>query len=310
MESSAVAEAHQLRQRVRELEQANDKIVELNAVLQRRVDEATAERASLAKVEELDRLKSQFMSLASHELKTPVTAMSGFLQVVMRRVEHSAKRGMSDPKTWEQEQLTLIEQLDIVKRQTSKLARLIDELLDVSRIQSGRIAFQHGDVDLTKLALEVAERMQLTTQKHTVRVHAAESLSLVGDHDHLEQVLNNLVANAIKYSPDGGSVNIHVEKDADGALVRVRDGGIGIAKEELDAVFGLFYRSPDRVARDVGGMGLGLYISKGIVDRHGGRIWAESERGKGSTFHVWLPREARQQSASVEDEGEPASAPG
>jgi signal transduction histidine kinase len=113
---------------------------------------------------------------------------------------------------------------------------------------------------------------------------------IAGDRDHLEQVLNNLIANAVKYTPDGGEITVRVGDEGGQAAISVRDTGIGIPPEELDAVFGLFYRSPDRRARDVGGMGLGLYISKEIVDRHGGRIWAESELGKGTTFQVRLPR--------------------
>ena len=103
-------------------------------------------------------------------------------------------------------------------------------------------------------------------------------------------MLNNLVANAIKYSPSGGPVTIEVAPKDDGALVTVRDQGIGIAPNQLDAIFGLFYRSPDRAARDVAGMGLGLYISREIVDRHGGQIWAESTPDQGSAFHVALRR--------------------
>ena len=180
----------------------------------------------------------------------------------------------------------------IVQRQTTKLARLIDELLDVSRIQSGRVEFRSDDMDVRQLAIEVAERMQTTTARHAIAVETVPPVRIAGDRDHLEQVLNNLIANAVKYSPDGGNITVRVGQDGDEAMISVQDAGIGIPAEELDAVFGLFYRSPDRRARDVGGMGLGLYISKEIVDRHGGRIWAESELGRGTTFQVRLPTTA------------------
>ena len=293
----------QLRERVAELETANSTIAGLNRDLQVRVDEATAElRDQYERLQELDRLKTQFMSVASHELKTPVTAMSGFLQVALRRIKKRLDAGPPEPDTWAAEQSAVAEQLVIVQRQTTKLARLIDELLDVSRIQSGRVEFDHQRMDLGHLAREVVERMQTTTTNHALQVTAIEDAEIVADRDHLEQVLNNLIANAVKYSPDGGTITITVGSEGDGAALSVSDMGIGIPEEELSSVFGLFYRSPDRRARDVGGMGLGLYISKEIVDRHGGRIWAESTVGKGTTFHVRLPHEAPAQQA---ESGEP-----
>src|SRR6266513_1436885 len=182
------------------------------------------------------------------------------------------------------------EQLEVVYRQTGKLARLVDELLDVSRIQTGRIEFRYGDVDLSELANEVATRMQLTTTTHTISVQRDSENVVTADRDHLEQVLNNLVTNAIKYSPTGGAITIEVRPDDGGVRLSVTDQGIGIPEKELDAIFGLFYRSPDRAARDAAGMGLGLYISREIVVRHGGRIWAESGGVKGSTLNVVIPR--------------------
>ena len=293
----------QLRERVAELETANSTIAGLNRDLQVRVDEATAElRDQYERLQELDRLKTQFMSVASHELKTPVTAMSGFLQVALRRIRKRLDAGAPEPETWAAEQSAIADQLVIVQRQTTKLARLIDELLDVSRIQSGRVEFDHQRMDLGHLAREVVERMQTTTTNHALQVTAIEDAEIVADRDHLEQVLNNLIANAVKYSPDGGTITITVGSEGDGAALSVSDTGIGIPEEELSSVFGLFYRSPDRRARDVGGMGLGLYISKEIVDRHGGRIWAESTVGKGTTFHVRLPHGAPAQQA---ESGEP-----
>lgn len=298
----------QLRERVRQLEEANATINTLNTDLQRRIDAATSElRAQYERLQELDRLKTQFMSVASHELKTPVTAMSGFLQVALRRIRKRLDAGHPDAPTWEQEQRAITEQLVIVQRQTTKLARLIDELLDVSRIQSGRVEFHLGPMDLAQLVREVAERMQTTTERHTIVVSGPERVPIVADRDHLEQVLNNLITNAVKYSPEGGEITVSVGEQDGRALLTVRDRGIGIPPEELSSVFGLFYRSPDRRARDVGGMGLGLYISKEIVDRHGGEIWAESEVGHGTAFEVRLPREARLRS---DPEESPAVASG
>jgi len=280
----------ELRTRVSELERANREIAELNSSLQRRIDDATAElKERYEQLKELDRMKSQFLSIASHELKTPITAMSGFLQVALRRVRRLGEGAAPAPVADGLRSIT--DQLEVVYRQTTRLARLVDELLDVSRIQTGRIEFRYGDVDMGELADEVATRMQLTTTTHSISVNRDSQSVVTADRDHLEQVLNNLLTNAIKYSPSGGAITIDVRPEQDGGVrLSVTDQGIGIPEKELDAIFGLFYRSPDRAARDAAGMGLGLYISKEIVERHGGRIWAESGGAKGSTLNVSIPR--------------------
>ncbi len=286
---STVARGIERRRLGQELRLRVAELAQLNASLQQRIDEATAElKERYEQLKELDRMKSQFLSIASHELKTPITAMSGFLQVALRRVRRVSQGEAAAPVAEALRGIT--EQLEVVYRQTGKLARLVDELLDVSRIQTGRIEFRYGDVDLSELANEVATRMQLTTTTHTISVQRDSENVVTADRDHLEQVLNNLVTNAIKYSPTGGAITIEVRPDDGGVRLSVTDQGIGIPEKELDAIFGLFYRSPDRAARDAAGMGLGLYISREIVVRHGGRIWAESGGVKGSTLNVVIPR--------------------
>jgi signal transduction histidine kinase len=297
----------QLGERVKELEAANRTINQLNDSLHERVARATVDlqhrvteldeakrqlQAGYEKLQELDKLKSQFLSIASHELKTPITAMSGFVQIAVRRVKRRLAGGQPSSEDWKKEEETLLEQLDVVQRQTGKLARLVDELLDVSRIESGRLELRVAEVDLPDLVAEVMRRHQLMATKHDLRLDYApeDRLHVRGDRDHLEQVLNNLIGNAMKYSPEGGTIDVNVRRAGEQEIeLRIADHGIGIRPEELSRVFGLFYRSPDRLARDVGGMGLGLYITKEIIDRHSGRIWAESEVGKGTTFHVGLP---------------------
>jgi len=297
----------QLRERVADLEDANRTINELNESLQDRIAEATAElqarvrdldearielQTGYERLQELDKLKSQFLSIASHELKTPITAMSGFVQIAVRRIRRRLGAGRPNEPDWKKEEETLLEQLEVVQRQTGKLARLVDELLDVSRIESGRLELRLADVDLPELAAEVMRRHQLMATKHELRLvyDPDRKLAVRGDRDHLEQVLNNLIGNAMKYSPAGGAIEVKVARVGEHEVeLSVGDHGIGIRPAELARVFGLFYRSPDRDARDVGGMGLGLYITKEIVDRHNGRIWAESELAQGTTFHVALP---------------------
>jgi signal transduction histidine kinase len=286
---STVARGIERRRLGQELRLRVTELADLNSSLQRRIDEATAElKERYEQLKELDRMKSQFLSIASHELKTPITAMSGFLQVALRRVrrlsEGDAAASVADGLRG------ITEQLEVVYRQTGKLARLVDELLDVSRIQTGRIEFRYGDVDMGELANEVATRMQLTTATHQISVRRDSANVVTADRDHLEQVLNNLLTNAIKYSPTGGAITIEIRPDDGGVRMSVTDEGIGIPEQELEAIFGLFYRSPDRAARDAAGMGLGLYISREIVVRHGGRIWAESAGAKGSRLNVVIPR--------------------
>src|SRR5712692_2093738 len=246
---STVARGLERRRLGQELRLRVAELAELNATLQSRIDEATAElKERYEQLKDLDRMKSQFLSIASHELKTPITAMSGFLQVALRRVRRMGQGEAAAPVADGLRGIT--EQLEVVYRQTGKLARLVDELLDVSRIQTGRIEFRYGDVDMGELANEVATRMQLTTTAHEISVRRDSENVVTADRDHLEQVLNNLVTNAIKYSPAGGAITIEVRPDDRGVRLSVTDQGIGIPEKELEAIFGLFYRSPDRTARD------------------------------------------------------------
>ncbi|HEY2595249.1 MAG TPA: HAMP domain-containing sensor histidine kinase, partial [Chloroflexota bacterium] len=210
---------------------------------------------------------------------------------LLRRMRRSLEQGRPGDNEWSAEQHGNVERLELLNSQTARLGRLIDELLDVSRIESGKLDFHWAPVDLAELLQEVAERLQLTTTSHQIRVDPdSVTDTVVADRDHLEQVLDNLVANAIKFSPRGGTIRVGLRAAPEGVVLSVSDPGVGIPPEQLDAIFGLFYQAEDPVSRRTGGMGLGLYISKEIVSRHGGRIWAESVPNEGSTFNVALPR--------------------
>jgi signal transduction histidine kinase len=304
----------QLKARLVELEHANATIHELNLNLQSRIDEATAElqqrmkelaqanddiaelfrnsQEHVEQLQQLDRLKSRFLSMASHELKTPLTSISGLSQVLLRRMKRRLEEGPPPEQEWITEQQAHVDRLQLLNSQTARLGRLVDELLDVSRIESGKIDFQWAAVDLAELVTEVANRLQMTTSQHTIEVDpdGAAGNPVPADRDHLEQVLDNLVTNAIKFSPDGGTIRVSLRNDPENVTLSVRDPGVGIPPGQLEAIFGLFYQAEDPVSRRTGGMGLGLYISKEIITRHGGQIWAESVPNEGSTFNISLPR--------------------
>jgi signal transduction histidine kinase len=245
-------------------------------------------RQRLVELEQLDKLKTQFLSMASHELRTPLTAVSGFIQIARRRM--SRLGAASDiPTPWREEAQKADETLEMANRQGKKLARLIDELLDVSRLQQGRVEMRLAEMELADVVREVAERMRLLSKGHEIETKIEGVAPVVADRDRIEQVFENLVGNAIKYSPDAGRILVSMQVNGANAIVSVRDEGIGVAPGEVEKIFGLFYRSPDPRADHVGGLGLGLYISREIVSRHHGRLWAERNAGVGTTFHVTLP---------------------
>jgi signal transduction histidine kinase len=245
-------------------------------------------RQRLVELEQLDKLKTQFLSMASHELRTPLTAVSGFMQIARRRMGRLGA-ATEVPQPWRQEAQKADETLEMANRQAKKLARLIDELLDVSRLQQGRVEMRLAEIDLGEVVREVGERMKLLSKGHEIETKVAGIAPIVGDRDRIEQVFENLVGNAIKYSPEDSRIEMSLRVNGANAVVSVRDHGIGVAPAEVEKIFGLFYRSPDPRADHVGGLGLGLYISREIVSRHHGRLWAERNPDAGTTFHVTLP---------------------
>ncbi len=245
-------------------------------------------RKRLVELEQLDKLKTHFLSMASHELRTPLTAVSGFLQIARKRI--SRLSGATDVgPAWREEAQKANETLEMAYRQAKKLARLIEELLDVSRLQQGRVELRLAEIELAEVVRDVAERMLLLGKGHAIETKIEGAAFIIADRDRIEQVFEDLVGNAIKYSPDGGRIEISLHASGANAVVSVCDAGIGIAPAEVEKIFGLFYRSPDPRADHVGGLGLGLYVSREIVSRHHGRLWAEPNPDVGTTFHVTLP---------------------
>src|SRR2546428_1375826 len=259
---------------------------ELRATVNRAIERKQL-RQKLLELEEVDRLKTQFLSMASHELRTPLTAVSGFIQVARRRLTRAAER--PEPVDWKEGARRAAETLELAQRQSRRLGRLVDELLDVSRLQLGRVELHNTDIDVIASVRETLERTRLQDPSRPFELkEEAGSATVLGDRDRIDQVFENLIGNAMKYSPADSPVTVSVTMGDDEVHVAVRDRGIGIAEDELERIFSLFYRSPDPRAGHVSGLGLGLFISREIITRHGGSLWAESA-SDGSTFHVRLP---------------------
>jgi len=263
-------------------------VEELRATVNRAIERRQL-RQRLLELEEVDRLKTQFLSMASHELRTPLTAVSGFIQVAKRRIQRLNEQ--HDAKVdWRQETARAAETLELAQRQSRRLARLVDELLDVSRLQLGRVDLHLTEIDIVATLREVVDRMRLLTSTHTFEIESeAESAMVIADTDRIDQVFENLIGNAVKYSPSASRISVLIRRVGEDVHIAISDQGIGIDRDELDRIFNIFYRSPDPRAGHVGGLGLGLYISREIITRHGGRLWAESLSGTGSVFHVSLP---------------------
>jgi signal transduction histidine kinase len=239
----------------------------------------TEAQAAIRTAEEAVRAREVFLSVAAHELKTPVTSLRGFAQLTLRALEQDR----------ELDRERLHHALTVVNQQSDKLRRLVAQLLDISRIQAGRLQLELREVDLTQLINEVVTGMQHQSQFHVLRVNTSGSQSVHIDPLRLEQVLTNLVDNAIKYSPQGGPIDIDVWlPDAEHVGVAIRDRGPGIRPEHRAHIFERFYQAGDD-AEHAAGMGLGLYISREIVELHGGTIEAEFPPDGGARFVITLP---------------------
>ena len=176
--------------------------------------------------------------------------------------------------------------------QIDKLSRLVQELLDVSRIHAGKLAIRPAPFDLQALLEETVEELRPTAPEHRLVVRGGGPVPIVGDRDRIEQVLLNLLTNAVKYSPGGGEVAVEIEGTDGGVVVAVRDDGLGIDEAHQARIFERFYQASDAADAPGPGLGMGLYIASEIVKLHRGRLWVESARGHGSTFRFSLPAES------------------
>jgi PAS domain S-box-containing protein len=232
---------------------------------------------------ELDRQRSDFLTVAAHELRTPLTPLSMYLQSLERRL----KRGQSVGS----------ELVSKARRQVERLGRLVEDLLDVSRLESRRIQLSSVEVEMNELADDVVADFRAQTRNHEILLRRAGVPVVVeGDRERLEQVLVNLISNAIKYTPQGGRITVSVERAGAEARLSVQDPGIGISPEEQPRLFQRYFRAANATTRHYSGLGIGLFVAHEIVHRHGGCFEVRSELAKGSTFTFYLPLSRRSRS--------------
>ncbi|MGD0121474.1 MAG: ATP-binding protein [Candidatus Limnocylindrales bacterium] len=232
----------------------------------------------VSELRRLQRIRAEFIDNLSHELRTPLTTISLLAETAARDAEKASPR--------------LRDRISKIEVETGHLIQMVNELLDLSRIESGTAQLLLDDVDLVRLARATAERLRLFAERQGLRIELdlPDRVSPVrGDEDRLGQVLVNLLHNAVKFSPDGGEVVVGVREEEEQIRVWVRDPGIGVPRADLARIFERFYKVDRARARGRGGTGLGLSISRHVVESHGGRIWAESHEGSGSTFVFTVP---------------------
>jgi PAS domain S-box-containing protein len=238
-----------------------------------------AERLARTRAEAAVRLRDQFLSIAAHELKTPLTSLLGYAQLFQRRAQRAGSLAEADERA-----------LGVIVGQAARLNRMVAALLDVGRIESGQLSISRAPLDVCDLARRVAEEAREQAEQHPLEISCAPGqLMIEGDDLRLEQVLQNLIQNAIKYSPPGSPVAVRVERQGADAVVAVTDQGLGIPQAALAQLFQRFYRAPNVDERQISGMGIGLFVVKEIVLLHGGSVAVESAEGQGSTFTVRLP---------------------
>lgn len=232
----------------------------------------------ITRFREAEELKSTFISVISHELKTPVALIKGYVGTLRR-----------EDVSWDNE--IVHDSLAVIEDEADRLTELIENLLDASRLQAGALAINLSDVALDDVVRRIAERFKTQSQNHKLIVDFPEKFPVIlADEGRLEQVFSNLIANAIKYSPSGGEIRISGQVRPEQVIVCVSDEGPGIAPEDIPHVFDRFYRASE-ASRKTKGAGLGLYLARAVVEAHGGQIWVDPKPGQGARVCFFLPRE-------------------
>jgi PAS domain S-box-containing protein len=271
---------------------------ELEGALRTAEESAARERGLREQAEEADRAKDAFLAMLSHELRTPMTALVGWVHLLLRgRLDAEASQRA----------------LESVERSTHAQVKLVNDILDVSRIITGKLQVEMSRVDFVPLAVAAVSVIQPSAQEKGLILeceHPAARVWVMGDAERLQQVLWNLLANAIKFTPPGGRLRVHVTAEGPRVSVTVEDTGIGIAPDFLPHIFDRFRQADLSSTRTHGGLGLGLAITRYLVEQHGGAIDARSEGlGKGATFRFWLPviEDAAQSRAAADASARPGS---
>lgn len=221
--------------------------------------------------------KNDFIGMVSHELKTPLTSLSAILQVANAKVRNAEDHFLPGA-------------MERANQQVKRMSTMINGFLNISRLESGKISIDKHVFNLHELIWEVVDEYQMTTSSHVVDINDCDDVTIQADRDKIASVLSNLISNAIKYSPKAAEIKVSCSMNEKMVTVSVSDQGSGIAPQDLPHIFDRYYRSEENIARHISGFGIGLYVSAEIVSRHGGRIWADSTLGKGSTFYFTLPR--------------------
>lgn len=223
-------------------------------------------------------VRDQFLSIASHELKTPITTLMGYTQLLIRRARHNQHTEPRDLRA-----------IQSINDQAGRLHRLILSLLDLSRLQVGQLSIEQAPLDLALLVQRIVAEQEPMLERYTISLVLPATAMIAGDELRLEQVVVNLVQNAVKYSPGGGPIIVQLECTDSSAVLSVTDQGIGIPDDAIPQLFGRFYRASNATIPRISGLGLGLYIVREIVTLHSGTVVVQSVEGQGSTFTVFLP---------------------
>jgi len=255
---------------------------------------------------QVERLKDEFVSVVSHELRTPLTAIKGYTQHLVRRLERrlrTARQAQTQPPQKLQEQNAPapeppetydLRSLYIVQSQAEHLERLVNDLLDLSRVQWGHLELHPDTFFLADLLAESVHAVQVGAEQHSISLEInVPDTQIVADRQRIAQVVGNILDNAVKYSPHGGQIIVSLQEQDGDFLVSICDQGIGVSPEYLDHIFERFYRVRNTASHQYSGIGLGLYVARAIVERHGGRIWFSNNPGNGSTFYFTLPHTPR-----------------
>jgi signal transduction histidine kinase len=266
----------------RELERARDEILRWNQELEHKVAERTQEVQEQAeRIADLLRQKDQLLGMVAHDLRTPLTGMLGFAEVAISDLQ----AGSATEHT--------LEDLLVIRQSAQEMSELLNDLLDVSRLEAGKIRIELRPVDIGSRVREDRRRYEMWASSKEIGFAAKspnDEMWVLADPKRIQQVLNNLVSNAIKYSTSGGMITLRVKPAGEFVEISVQDTGQGIAPDDLDKVFATYEQTRTQATAGEHGAGLGLSIAKKLVELHGGEIWVESKAGVGSRFTFSLQR--------------------